>query len=364
MSAHVVTKEQIKHSLDAWYQSMLQQQVEKATRLKEEIDEKIVNVEEDQSLLLYYTLLDFRYKVLTDWLDIKEGSFESIEPFEIPTEGFLAYYYHLFKGIYCTSMSKYNDAKEHYEKAEKLLEYTSNPLEYNEFNYRMGNILYQTYQQVHAIDYLKKAKEEFSKHVGCEINVALCENIFGLCCVDLKNYELAEESFNAAMNVFQKVNHEKYILMVRHNLAWLYANQNLSELAIRHASEVTKKQPKLFKALFVEAREYYKLGKYQLAKDLIEKGLNTCTELNKKEFQYRFMILKELNDKASTLALEKVTLEGISYFEKEELWECIQEYTEILAIQFYEEDNHFKASQYFYMSNKARKNELEKGALK
>lgn len=28
--------------------------------------------------------------------------------------------------------------------------------------------------------------------------------------------------------------------MVRHNLAWLYASQNLSELAIRHISEVTK----------------------------------------------------------------------------------------------------------------------------
>ena len=85
----------------------------------------------------------------------------------------------------------------------------------------------------------------------------------------MKNYELAEESFNA-MDIFQKVNYEKYILMVRHNLAFLYASQDLSELAVRHASEVTK-TAEIFKALFVEARECYKLGQYQLAQIWLKK---------------------------------------------------------------------------------------------
>ncbi|UNP82661.1 hypothetical protein [Bacillus mycoides] len=364
MGTDVVTKEQMKHSLDNWYRVMLQQNIEKATEMKEEIDSKISGLEVDQELSLYFTLLDFRYKMLTDWLNIKENSFERIESFEVPTEGFLAYYYHFFKGIYCTSMSKYNDAKESYEKANILLKYVSHSLENAEFDYRMGNFYYQTYQQVNAIDYLRKAKEEFKKHIGCEINIALCENAFGLCCIDLKNYELAEESFNAAMDIFQKVNYGKYILMVRHNLAFLYASQDLSELAVRHASEVTKKQPKFFKALFVEARECYKLGQYQLVADLIEKGLDICKELNKEEFQYRFMILKSVNDKSPTLSLEQVVLEGISYFEKEELWECIQEYAEMLALRFYKEENHDKASHYFYMSHKAQKKLLKKGALK
>ena len=77
-----------------------------------------------------------------------------------------------------------------------------------------------------------------------------------------------------------------------------------------------------------------------MAADLIEKGLDICKELNKEEFQYRFIILKSVNDKSPTLSLEQVVLEGISYFEKEELWECIQEYTEILALKFYKEENH------------------------
>ncbi|MEM5686927.1 hypothetical protein AAHB49_11435 [Bacillus cereus] len=41
-----------------------------------------------------------------------------------------------------------------------------------------------------------------------------------------------------------------------------------------------------------------------------------------------------------------------------------KEYSEKLAMQFYEEGNHIKASKYFYINNKANKKYLEKGALK
>ena len=65
--------------------------------------------------------------------------------------------------------------------------------------------------------------------------------------------------------------------------------------------------------------------------------------------------MKELNGKSSVSIIEDVILEGISYFERERLWDCIQEYTEILALKFYEFDDHVKASKYFYMNNKAQK---------
>ncbi len=68
------------------------------------------------------------------------------------------------------------------------------------------------------------------------------------------------------------------------------------------------------------------------------------------------MILKSVNEKSPTLSLEQVVLEGITYFEKEELWGCIQEYAEMLALRFHKEENHNKASHYFHMSHKAQKN--------
>ena len=249
MGADVVTREQMKHSLDDWYRVMLQQNIEKATEMKEEIESKISGLDVDQDVLLYHALLNFRYQVLSDWVSIKEGNFNQVEPFEVPQEGLLAYYYHLFKALYFRMVENYEEASKEFEQAEKLLEYIQNPCEKAEFNYRLGEFYYHTYQEVKAIHHIQKAKEEFINHPEYQINVALCENIYGLCCVELKQFELAEESFNIALDVFQRLNHKKYVLMIRNNLGWLYGTQNLSDLAIRHASEVVKKLPKHYKAI-------------------------------------------------------------------------------------------------------------------
>ena len=88
MGADVVTREQMKHSLDDWYRVMLQQNIEKYTEMKEEIESKISGLDVDQELSLYFTLLDFRYKMLTDWLNIKENSFERIEFLKFQLKGF------------------------------------------------------------------------------------------------------------------------------------------------------------------------------------------------------------------------------------------------------------------------------------
>ncbi|EOQ53570.1 hypothetical protein IAY_07219, partial [Bacillus cereus TIAC219] len=112
--------EQITKLLNDWYQSMLKQQLVKAKQLKEYIDSEINNVKENQNLLLYYSLLDFRYKALTDWISINENSFDEMDNFTTPADDFLAYYYHFFKAFHSTLTSNYTEASEHYEKAKEL----------------------------------------------------------------------------------------------------------------------------------------------------------------------------------------------------------------------------------------------------
>lgn len=57
-------------------------------------------------------------------------------------------------------------------------------------------------------------------------------------------------------------------------------------------------------------------------------------------------------------------LEGVSYFKEQELFEYIKEYEENLAATFYKENNHVKASHYFYSSSQAGKKVFEKEVLK
>ncbi|CAH2462271.1 MULTISPECIES: RapH N-terminal domain-containing protein [Bacillus cereus group] len=79
MSTPVVTKEQIKNSLDIWFQFMLNQDFVQSKTLKEEIESKISHIEEDQQILFYYSLLDFRYKVLSDSMNISHDEFVKID---------------------------------------------------------------------------------------------------------------------------------------------------------------------------------------------------------------------------------------------------------------------------------------------
>ncbi|EJQ29099.1 hypothetical protein IE9_03158 [Bacillus cereus BAG4X12-1] len=143
------------------------------------------------------------------------------------------------------------------------------------------------------------------------MKVASCETALGTARIFLKQFEKAEEHFNRSIDLLQKHNEEKLILIVRHNLGLLYATQNLSKLAIRHLSEVTEKNIAHFKAVFLQAREHYKLRKTNIVKELIEKeliekGLAVCMELGNEEYVYHFNILRSLNEDEAIKLLEEV----------------------------------------------------------
>ncbi|MEI4800541.1 Rap family tetratricopeptide repeat protein [Bacillus sp. NPDC077411] len=363
--------EKVTKLLNNWYVEIRSRNITKAHCMKEQIDSMIQELKEEEreslegkNLLLYYSLLDFRYSYLIDNVSLSQESFDKIESFKIPKDEFLSYYYHFFKAIHKGATGRYNEASEHFDKAEEFLKGIPDELEMAEFYYKLGSFYYDIYQGLLAIKYVSKAKEIYRKFNGCEINIAFCENLLGLACTHLKEWELAEEHFATAMNQFQKMDEEYYILMVRHNFGLLYASQNLSTLAIRYLSEVVEKKPKHYKAIFVKAKEHFKLKEHEIVRELIEKGLQICNELKHEEYQHRFMILDALNEDLPAEKLEKVVLAGAKYFEREELYTYMQDSMEELAIKFYQEDNHSNASKYFYLSTQARKKAVDKEALK
>ncbi|MDZ5606130.1 Rap family tetratricopeptide repeat protein [Bacillus pseudomycoides] len=364
MNVSLEGNEQITSLLNDWYVEIRARHIENAHLLKKEIDEKIENISHDESLSLYYFLLDFRYKYVIDNLNVSKDSFDKIESYEIPEDSLLTYYYHFFKAIHASTIGNYNIARENYEKAEGLLDIVPDELEKAEFYYKLGAFHYDVYESLQSIKYVTKAKEMFLEQENHERNTGFCENLLGMACINLKEWVLAEEHLVKAMDIFQKLKEDKFILMVRHNLGLLYASQNLSELAIRHLSEVSQKKPNHYKAMYVEAKEHLKLKEYDTAASLIAKGHKICTELGNEEYHHHFEILNALNEDIPTEKLEKIILAGISYFEKEALYEYIQECQEQLAKKFYEESNHIKSSEYFYLSTQARQKAFDKEALK
>ncbi|KFM95049.1 hypothetical protein D0U04_27445 [Bacillus clarus] len=356
MDTHIIAKEEIITLLSSWYNAIISQHIIKAKHLKEEIDRNIYNIEEDSNISIYYSLLNFRYNLLVCDIDGSKDCLEKIAPFPEQTETFLKYYYHFFKAIYAISVGNHNEAKEQYEKAEKLLATIPDELEKAEFDYMFAVFHYQSLNPLLAAKYANKAKEVFSKHTGYEMKVASCQNTIGLACTKLRLYEIAEENFILALRIFKKYSEEQLIAKVKHNLGLLYADQSLSELAIKYLKDSIKNNPK---TMFLLAREYYKLGENLLAADLIEQGYN-LTKL--KEYKCHFAILRELNKEAEIEELEKVIMTGIYFFKKENLWGHVKEYASILGNKFYDLNKYEQASRYLHIALDADKKDLEKGA--
>lgn len=97
MNVQLKGNEQLTELLNEWYLQIRSRHRENSTRLKEEIEKQMNNLKENQNLLFYYSLLDFRYNYLINNLSISQKSFDKIEAFETPPEDFLAYYYHFLR---------------------------------------------------------------------------------------------------------------------------------------------------------------------------------------------------------------------------------------------------------------------------
>ncbi|PEB32896.1 hypothetical protein COM77_27850, partial [Bacillus cereus] len=135
MNVEIISKEEITKLLNDWYQAIISQSVLQSNKIKEEIADKINNIKEDQTILVYYALLNARYNLLIRDMDSSKDILDKIEPLQEPTETFLEYYHHLFKAIYATNTANHSEARMQFEKAETFLEYMHDEIEKAEFNY-------------------------------------------------------------------------------------------------------------------------------------------------------------------------------------------------------------------------------------
>lgn len=56
--------EKLTRPMNDWYKVMRSQTLLQAQNLKIEVEKLMENMEQDQALLIYYSLLDFRYNLL------------------------------------------------------------------------------------------------------------------------------------------------------------------------------------------------------------------------------------------------------------------------------------------------------------
>lgn len=357
MSFEIISKEEITKLLNNWYQSMIAQRVLQSKKIKEDIENKINHIKEDKTILIYYALLNARYNLLIRDMDSSKDILDKIEILPEQAETILEYYHHLFKAIYAINTANHVEAKIQFEEAKSLLGYMHDEIENAEFNYMIAIFYYHTLKPILAIQYAMKAKEVFAHCEGYELKTAACLNTLGMASIRLNEFENAEEYLISALDTFRKCDDEILTKRVKHNLGLLYASQNISELAIKHLEDSLENNAK---TMFLLAREHFKLGNHDIANEYIVKGYKISDVC----YRHHFEITRALHNNAPQAELEKLVIEGISYFEKEELYDWVKEYASLLGEKFYDSKDHEKASKYLHVALDADKKSIERRALK
>jgi tetratricopeptide (TPR) repeat protein len=210
------------------------------------------------------------------------------------------------------------------------------------------------------MNYANDALRVFCKYPEYEIIIADCENILGLSSISLKQFGTAEEHFLCALDLAKKHNHPRLSLLIKYNLGYLYAEQNISDLAIRYLLEVNDQEEPYFKTNFLLAREFYKLNDHKKAESFVQKGMQNTNE----EYKHHFQIVKAFHSQLGTNELEAIVTDGIRYFENHELWGFIEDYSGELAQYFHNQEDHERASHYFHQAYQAKQTLQKKEALK
>lgn len=145
------------NKLNQWYRLIREFEVSEAEALKLAVKEELDVMEENQDLLLYFSLLEFRHELMLS-VFLPEGSIEAdrslselleqIEANQQKLTGLLDYYYYFFRGMYEYRNREIMDAIASYQKAESMLYVVEDKIEKAEFYYKLAEIycdLHQTF---------------------------------------------------------------------------------------------------------------------------------------------------------------------------------------------------------------------------
>ncbi|WP_099301911.1 response regulator aspartate phosphatase [Bacillus sp. Marseille-P3800] len=175
-----------------WYSCILSSSYREATLLKNEVEQMIKRMEEDDKVLAYFSLVEYKYNDLlskSDGLTKLEDQFKFVES---EMDHYLKYLYYFISGQDEFNNQKFRTAIKMFRKAERLLEYIKDDTEEAEFLGYMGYAYYRIDQYLLALSYLEQAETAFRRLnvIGKAVNN---KQVVGSIYVELKQFDKGEQ---------------------------------------------------------------------------------------------------------------------------------------------------------------------------
>ncbi|MCM3137629.1 Rap family tetratricopeptide repeat protein [Bacillus safensis] len=305
LSSHVGLK------INEWYYHIQRFNVPDAEAYKEEIKSMLDHMEENQDLLLYFSLMEFRHKLMLDYLNPLENGKERANFKELAMKikrdqekltGLLEYYFNFFYGMYEFENYEYLNAITFYKRAEKKLSLVSDDIERAEFNYKMAEIYYHMKQTHMSMHHIAQAIECYREKDTYTVREIQCSFVIGLNYIDMGCPEKAIPHFQHALEKAADNSTKRLKGSALYNLGLSYFHHNDLSMAIKYFNESIhsfKEQGyehlnKILDPLVMLTKSYFKNDQSDLGLYALNYGCELAEKLKDDIFINTFIMLKSL----------------------------------------------------------------------
>ncbi|XLG16522.1 Hypothetical protein ACI5QL_04133 [Bacillus velezensis] len=200
--AEVMAHETVAKKISDWYEEIKKHNTESAEALREQLLTDLQNMTQNQTVLLYFNLIDSRYKLLMEEYEKTDGILKTIQlnADKEKTDQMIQYYYYFFSGMHEFYRKRFMNAINFYRIAESRLRHIPNEIERAEFNYQVAIAYYEIRQNYFAMNHAEKALEIYKANEMYAVREAQCFMVIGCNRMDLFHYQKAEELLQTAVH--------------------------------------------------------------------------------------------------------------------------------------------------------------------
>ncbi|BAB04380.1 tetratricopeptide repeat protein [Halalkalibacterium halodurans] len=343
---------EVANRLNEWYDTIKQQDVERASKLRNEVQEAINQMEEDQNVLQYFNLIDSRFRQVIEEFDKSKTILKSIknQTERSETDQLLRYYYFFFNGLYEFYKRNYIQAIHYYRQAENFLISIPDEIEHAEFHIQLANAYYGIEQNFFSLSHAKKALNIYLNHENYVNRLITTQLTIAANELDLKQYGSAETLYKKAIKTASEHNHAFMEVLGYFNLGICYELQDKLEFArdcFEAALDISypqeNKRDSYLRIKYMLARTLFKMELVDEAMDWFEDAQTLVDATNEETYQAKLKIIYSIYKTYDETSIDN----GLEVLREKKLWHDVSDLTTNAARHFKKKEMFKLATKYF-----------------
>ncbi|RPK02443.1 hypothetical protein EH11_01773 [Bacillus subtilis] len=367
----VLSSSEVGVKINEWYKMIRQFSVPDAEILKAEVEQEIQRMEEDEYLLIYFSLMKFRHQLMLDYLEpvttkIRPTIDELLEKIEASNKGItglLSYYSLFFRGMYEFDKREYVKAIGFYREAEKHLTHVNDDIEKAEFHFKLAEAYYIMKQNHISMHHVKQAMDIYNQYELYKVRKIQCHFVISGNYVDFKHFEKSLPHLEKALELSKQLDrNERLLSSAYYNLGKNYADLGINDKADHYLNEAAKvsesaKLSNLPHSLFTYAKFLFKQGKTSEAIKMSKKGLSAAISQGDKLFVSLQKYLEALYINAVDQAGIKKT---IDYLERNKNYAYVEDIA-IDTAEVFAKSKEFETSYVYHQKMLETQKQIQRG---